>query len=129
MLHPPAAPFPATTWKIRGANLCAWEAGLHPRLRAYEIVIDPVHGRVVFGVMDEVAEAEPLRDGLLVSATHGFSGPTGAQPVGRPAPPAQGLGEMPTVIALNYHASPTALRDALGCPRRAPPEMSRFPHG
>ena len=33
--------FPADIWTIRGANLCAWEAGLLPELANREIVIDP----------------------------------------------------------------------------------------
>lgn len=112
-LHVPQAPFTTTNWKFRGANLCAWEAGLHPPLREYEIVIDPERGRVVFGVMDETNEAEPLRDELLVSATYGFSGPSGAQPVARPATASTWLGQTPTVIPVNYHISSTGLRDAL----------------
>jgi hypothetical protein len=59
-LHVPESAFPAAPWKFRGGNLCAWEAGLNPPLGAYEIVVDPVRGRVVFGVTDETTEAEPL---------------------------------------------------------------------
>lgn len=112
-LHIPQAPFTLTTWRLRGANLCAWEAGLHPPLREYEIVIDPGRGRIVFGVADEINEAEPLRDELLVSATYGFSGPSGAHPISRPAAPATWLEQTPTVAQVNYHSSPTGLRDAL----------------
>lgn len=112
-LHIPDAAFPATDWMLRGANLCAWEAGLQPPLRAYEIVVDPVRGRVVFGVMDEVNEAEVLRDELRVSATYGYSGPTGAHPIPRAGAPVQWLGQTPHVVAVNYHVSATALRDAL----------------
>jgi hypothetical protein len=113
-LHIPEAPFSATNWRIRGANLCAWEAGLHPPLREYEIVVDPDRGRVVFGVMDQTAEAEPLRDELLVSATDGFAGPTGAHPIGRPDAPTTWLDATPTVVTVNFHTSATALQDALG---------------
>ncbi|HEY7862040.1 MAG TPA: hypothetical protein VIE39_00170, partial [Thermoanaerobaculia bacterium] len=112
-LHVPESAFPATSWTFRGANLCAWEAGLHPPLGAYEIVVDPERGRVVFGVTDEVNEAEPLRDELLVSATYGFSGPTGGHPIARPAAPALWLEETPVVLQVSHHVSPTALRDAL----------------
>ncbi len=121
-LHIPDAAFPATNWTLRGANLCAWEAGLHPPLRAYEIVVDPVRGRVVFGVMDEVNEAEVLRDELLVSATYGYSGPTGAHPISRAAAPTEWLDETPQVVAVNYHVSATALTDALAnLPANGPP--------
>lgn len=112
-LHVPRAPFTLTTWTFRGANLCAWEAGLHPPLRPYEIVIDPKHGRVMFGVTDQVAEAEPLRDHLLVSATHGLSGPTGAHPIPRPATPSLWQEQVPVVRTVNYHAAPDALQHAL----------------
>lgn len=113
-LHVPAGPFPATTWRLRGANLCAWEVGLHPPVRPYEIVVDPVHGRVVFGVMDEVAEGEALRDKLLASVTYGYSGPTGAHPISRAAAPLSWLDETPQIVNVSYHASPTALTTALG---------------
>lgn len=90
VLHMPAAPFAGTNWRFRGANLCAWETALAPKLRSHEIAIDPQRGRVVFGVADanQTAEADPLASGLLVSATQGFSGPTGAQPIDRDDIPA-----------------------------------------
>lgn len=78
--HLPQAPFGGDTWKIRGANLCAWEAGVRPELANREIVIDPLIGRVVFGV-ETAAEAAALHDGLLVTFTYGVAGPVGAQPV------------------------------------------------
>ncbi len=92
VLHvpPPIAPPtpvdlpPSERWRIRGANLCAWEAGLMPRLREYEIAIDPERGRVLFGLASLAAEAQPLADGLFCSHTYGFTGPTGAHPVARP---------------------------------------------
>jgi hypothetical protein len=113
-LHIPEGPFSATNWRLRGANLCAWEAGLSPPLREYEIAVDPDRGRVVFGVMNQTAEAEPLRDELLVSATHGFAGPTGAHPIGRLDAPTTWLDATPTVMTVNFHTSATALQDALG---------------
>jgi hypothetical protein len=70
-------------WKFRGASLCAWQHGLSPPLRAYEIAIDPVHGRLLFGVTDQTGEADVIADGLYASSTYGFSGPTGAHPVAR----------------------------------------------
>jgi hypothetical protein len=83
--HLPSADFAATGWTIRGANLCAWEAGLGPELRQNEIVIDPRNGRVVFGVQTSV-EADALESSLLVSFTYGQVGPVGAQPVDTPLP-------------------------------------------
>lgn len=112
-LHVPEDAFPATQWKIRGANLCAWEDGLRPELGAYEIAVDPVRGRIVFGVMKKAAEARVLRNQLLVSATYGFSGPTGAHPVSRPTTPASWLDEAPEVVRVSFHTSETALSDAL----------------
>ena len=56
VLHVPVGPFAATDWYFRGANLCAWEEGLVPPLREYEVVVDPVHGRVLFGLTDQVTE-------------------------------------------------------------------------
>lgn len=74
---------PDLRWIFRGANLCAWEDGVVPPLRPYEIAIDPDRGRVLFGLNNLATEAQPLADGLFVSCTYGFSGPTGANPVSR----------------------------------------------
>jgi hypothetical protein len=70
-------------WAFRGANLCAWQAGLNPPLGEYEIAIDPDHGRILFGVTDQVNEANVIEAGLFASPSYGFSGPTGAQPGAR----------------------------------------------
>lgn len=70
-------------WTFRGANLCAWQDGLAADLSEYEIAVDPVHGRILFGVTDTTSEADLIQDGLFVSLTYGFSGPTGAQPIVR----------------------------------------------
>ncbi|MFO1058176.1 MAG: hypothetical protein U1E53_14555 [Dongiaceae bacterium] len=115
VLHLPAPPFAATGWRLRGANLCAWEAGLRPRLRAREIVVDPLRGRVLFGVVGASAavEAEKLRDKLLVSASTGFTGPTGAWPIGRAALPPQWAEGAPLVRHVDFHADPDGLRKAL----------------
>lgn len=94
VLHLPEDPFGGLAWKVRGANLCAWEQGLRPALRAQEVVVDPRHGRVVFGVAGPAAShwAEPLAAGLRISATTGFSGTkkrdgsVGAQPLPRAFP-------------------------------------------
>jgi hypothetical protein len=121
ILHVPAATFPATTWHLRGANLCAWEQALNPTLREYEIVVDPVHGRVLFGVATQ-AEADALRDKLLVSATYGYVGPTGANPISRADAPARWLEQSATKVDVSYYVSPTDLRDKLAnLPAGGPP--------
>jgi len=84
--HLPKAAFPADTWTIRGANLCAWEAGLRPELANREIVVDPRIGRAVFGV-ETAAEATALENSLLVTFTYGAEGAVGAQPIELPLPP------------------------------------------
>ncbi|HEB97435.1 MAG TPA: hypothetical protein ENI96_13515 [Sedimenticola thiotaurini] len=75
-------------WHLRGGDLFHWERCLNPPLRDYEIVVDPLLGRVLFGLVDRVGEADPLRDALQVSYRYGSPGPTGAQPVQRDATPA-----------------------------------------
>ena len=85
----PVALLPPLAWKVRGANLCAWETGLKPPLADKEIVIDPVRGRVLIGVAhvgavgDPQPRAEALRDHLLVTYTYGAPGPVGAHPISR----------------------------------------------
>lgn len=108
-LHVPQPPFTAATpWRFRGANLCAWEDGLQPPLRAHEIAIDPARGRVVFGAMGATAaaEADPLAAGLFVAPTHGFAGPVGAQPITRTPRPATWLEQAPTVLVVDTLATP-----------------------
>ncbi|MEO8525689.1 MAG: hypothetical protein ABI460_13280 [Caldimonas sp.] len=91
VLHLPAVPFAGIPWSLRGAELCAWEEGLFPPLRPFEIAVDPQHGRVVFGVTGatSAAFADPLITGLRVSATTGAvgarrkDGSVGAQPLPR----------------------------------------------
>jgi hypothetical protein len=83
--HLPSEDFTAAIWTVRGANLCAWEAGLRPELQQNEIVVDPRIGRVVFGVATG-ALAAALDSSLLVSYTSGEVGPVGAQPVDSPLP-------------------------------------------
>lgn len=111
ILHLPEASFDGVSWKFRGANLCAWDRGLNPPLQEHEIVVDPDHGRVLFGVsgVTETDEAIPLRDGLFVSATYGFSGPTGAHPVARDDSPAAS-------VSINHDTVPggLALQQELG---------------
>jgi hypothetical protein len=99
-------------WTFRGANLCAWEAGMQPPLRPHEIAIDPVRGRVVFG-LSSLADGNALRDGLLVSPTYGFCGPSGAHPIGRDPLPVIWKEQTPVVRTVNFHTNPNGLRDAL----------------
>ncbi len=109
---PDAAPLNLAAWRFRGANLCAWEAGLNPRLKAYEIAVDPERGRVVFGLQANAGEAQVISRRLLVSATYGAPGPTGAHPVQRPDAAAEwGV----TPVTINGHSADpaTALQHAL----------------
>ena len=76
----PVAPGQAAKWKIRGANLCAWETGLQPPLAEEEIAIDPMIGRLVIGV-GTVPRATALRNHLRVTYTYGAVGPVGAHPI------------------------------------------------
>jgi len=97
ILHLPKTSFGETEWIFRGANLDAWEKCLNPPLREHEIVIDPDHGRLLFGLGGGVQadEAELLAEGLYISASYGFSGSalgsTGAHPIMRSDPPTDTL--------------------------------------
>jgi len=111
----PQTLFAATTpWRFRGANLCAWETGLQPALRAHEIAIDPNRGRVVFGAMGaaQADEADRLAAGLFVSATHGFQGPVGAEPIPRDASPAAWLEVAPIIVSVDPLNTPAATLQA-----------------
>lgn len=74
--------FAGRVWKFRGENLCAWEDGLKRRLDEFEIAIDPVIGRVLFGVAS-AAQRNALRDNLIISFAYGAVGEVGAHPVDR----------------------------------------------
>ena len=116
VLHLPEAPFLGQAWRIRGANLCAWETGLAPTLHPWEIAIDPERGRVVFGVPDinPATQAVPLATGLLVSTTHALAGPTGAQPVSRmPLPDTWPAGQPHELKRIHWFDDEFALRHAL----------------
>lgn len=116
VLHLPETPFLGQAWRIRGANLCAWETGLAPALGPWEIAIDPTRGRLVFGVPNSVpaTEAEPLAAGLLVSATYALAGPTGAHPVKRSEIPATWPDEEAFQLTrINWFDDNFALRHAL----------------
>ena len=76
----PLAPGQPAKWKIRGANLCAWETGLQPPLAEEEIAIDPVIGRLVIGV-GTAPRATALKEDLRVTYTYGAVGPVGAHPI------------------------------------------------
>ena len=106
-LHMPEI-FKGRSWTFRGANLCAWEEGLAPVLRKYEIVIDPDHGRLLIGVGGDAQgdEAGPLHEGLFVSATYGFSGSsrgtTGAHPIVR-------VDTSTDAVKINYDTFPNGM--------------------
>jgi hypothetical protein len=112
-LHLPQATFPLDTWTFRGANLCAWEDGLHPPLANREIAIDPLIGRLAIGVAT-AAEATALTDHLLITFTYGAVGPVGAHPVSRDPAPQQWAGEPVDLRVVDYHHNPNALAQALG---------------
>jgi hypothetical protein len=80
----PLPPDQPAKWKIRGENLCKWEAGLNPPLVTGEIAIDPVRGRLLIAA-GTAPRAAALVDKLLVTYTYGAVGPVGAHPVSRPA--------------------------------------------
>ncbi len=120
-LHMPDSFGGTPKWIIRGANLCAWEEGFRPKLRQREIIVDPQHGRVLFGLggTGTGEQAEPLAAGIYVSATHAFSGSSkgtsGAQPVSRPPAP---VGTLKIDFNTDASGAPAAngagLTDALG---------------
>ncbi len=105
----PGQPFP---WKIRGANLCGWEAGLEPPLAEEEMAIDPVMGRLVVGIGTQ-ARATALADKLLLTYTYGAVGPVGAHPISRgPLPDA--LNVPPADVRhVDAHKDPQGLLKAL----------------
>ncbi len=116
-LQIPQTLFTATTpWQFRGANLCAWETGLQPPLRAHEIAIDPDRGRVVFGAMGaaQATEADAIVSGLYISPTHAFQGPVGAQPIPRQPTPATWLEVLPIIVNIDTVNTPAnTLQNAL----------------
>jgi hypothetical protein len=110
----PIAAGPTFAWKIRGANLCAWEDGLQPRLRNKEIAIDPVIGRVVIGV-NTPTRANSLGADMLVTVTYGAVGPVGAHPTSRrPLPDKFNIPQpSPNFRRVSLRQNPNGLRDAL----------------
>ncbi|HMI58614.1 MAG TPA: hypothetical protein VK511_11225, partial [Gemmatimonadaceae bacterium] len=111
-LHIPIAIFPTDVWTIRGENLCAWEKGLFPRLQDREIAVDPVHGRVAFGVAS-AAEWQALVDSMLVTYTYGAVGPVGAHPISRDDAPTAWLGEPVDLRTVDFFVNPLGLQQAL----------------
>jgi hypothetical protein len=109
--YPPQAGDPQP-WRLRGDNLCAWEAGLPLPLRRYEIVIDPRIGRVVMGVETQT-QAEALRERLLLTYPYGAVGPVGAHPGSRGKTPSEWQGQPVILRTVNYHQNPNGLQDAL----------------
>jgi hypothetical protein len=103
-LHVPKSLGPIE-WTFRGANLCAWEAGLVPPLELHEIAIDPVTGRMAIGTSDPVV-AQALVDHLVLTYTYAAVGPVGAQATNREAVTG-------TVIGVDQQPGSLTLADAL----------------
>ena len=97
-------------WSFRGANLCKWEEGLTPPLKDHEIAIDPVIGRIGFGIGDEVEGNNALGDHLLLTYTYGAVGPVGAHPVLH-SPLTDEWERKPIVV--NYHIDQNGLQNEL----------------
>ncbi|MDN5854208.1 MAG: phage tail protein, partial [Actinomycetia bacterium] len=88
-LYVPQSILDGVDWRVRSANLCAWESGLDDELRTHDLNVDPIIGRVLVGVAT-IAE----RNGLITTGgspeprvffgyTYGAVGPIGAHPVSR----------------------------------------------
>ncbi len=108
----PANPFAGTTWTLRGANLCAWETGLWPPLAQDEIAIDPVIGRVVFG-LDAAAAGDALEAALRVTCHIGTAGAIGALPENRDPAPTLFADEPTLIRQVNGNLDPKGLAKAL----------------
>lgn len=111
-------PQETSPWSIRGENLCAWEQGLQPPLKANEIAIDPEIGRALIGVGTVAdgagpAKAQALETHLLVTYTYGAVGPVGAHPLSRPAIPATWQDQQVQVMEVDFHKNPDGLQQAL----------------
>ena len=105
------ADFHTDTWTFRGANLCAWETPLRPKLRDREILIDPVIGRFVVGVMSATEAAAVQK--TLVTYTYASVGPVGAHPISRDAAPVTFHDEPVVHTTVRLRQNPSGLRDAL----------------
>jgi hypothetical protein len=78
--------------KRRGECLCRWEAGLLPKLRQNEVVIDPRIGRLMLGVDAATAtalkaNANKLCKDIRITYSYGSAGDVGAHPISRLPPP------------------------------------------
>ncbi len=112
-LHVPFASFGGVAWTFRGANLCAWESGLDHVLDNFEVAIDPVIGRLAFGV-PSLALANALRDALLLTYTYGAVGPIGAHPEDSREPaPTEWLGEPVDLRPVTFNPGLNALEQSL----------------
>lgn len=95
--HPQSGSLTGVEWRIRSANLCAWESGLASELEAHDIVIDPAIGRVLIGLSSQ-AQRNAMAQGPVASPTprvffgytYGALGPIGAHPVSREHVPVPG---------------------------------------
>ena len=89
-LYLPGGVLDGAPWRVRGANLCAWEAGLDGELAAFDLVVDPVIGRVLVGLATQ-AQVDLMVTGphddpsprMYIGYTYGAVGPIGAHPVSR----------------------------------------------
>jgi hypothetical protein len=112
-LHVPVAAFGGVAWTFRGANLCAWETGLDRPLDNFEIAIDPVIGRVAFGVPTALL-ANELHASLLATCTYGAVGSIGANPEDSREPaPTEWLGEPVDLRTVTFDPMVNALEAAL----------------
>ncbi|MBM9594974.1 phage tail protein [Roseitranquillus sediminis] len=116
-LYVPQSILDGVDWRVRSANLCAWETGLRFDLMAHDLVIDPIIGRVLVGVA-----TAPERDALVSDATtdprprvffgytYGSVGRVGAHPGSADPEPVPGA-ELRVVDGLDPAAP--SLQDAL----------------
>ena len=115
-LYLPQSILDGVVWRVRSANLCAWESGLDDELLAHDLIVDPIIGRVLIGVAT-IAE----RNGLITTGgspvprvffgySYGAVGPIGAHPVSRDFAEAPGA-ELRRVNTLDPAAP--SLQDAL----------------
>lgn len=89
-LYVPEGVLDGVPWRVRGANLCAWEEGLDDELAAFDLVVDPVIGRVLVGLATQAQvdllvagpEDDPIPR-VYAGYTYGAVGPIGAHPVSR----------------------------------------------
>ena len=103
-----------TAWRIRGEDLCAWEAGLQVPVENRDILVDPERGRLIL-VVDSEALANALEENLLVTYTYGWPGPVGAHPIAR-----NQEGDVDQII--NLHEAPDSLADAIAAVSGEDPE-------